>query len=149
MKNLKIDSYNFSNETKLISHIQSQKFKKQKLLTIDMQSSIAANTSTKDILINLNEFRKWIINKIKIEIVEKLEIETIGFFIESISKINRLNHLHLKIIDPTTLYVIMKEIYILSPKIKITVEGCSKLKYFYLTNIRTKFKNTEFMQIKE
>ena len=141
MKYIKIDSYNLSTKSQLVSHINSQKKNMLPPIEIDVQFLVTPKTSMNDFQNNLEAFDKCLVQNIKINFIEKLEQEKISSIVHSIFKIRRLNHIHIYIENSEILEWIMEELLHLNSTQKLTIEWDIDLKWYDLIEFRSKFRN--------
>ena len=136
-------SYNVSEESKLNYYIQSHK--NFKPIKIDIEFSIDSNTIISNCLRLLKSFQKCIIHNLKIIFIEPLEKEIISCIIYSLSKINRLDNLHLIGMELEITKVLMSGEFPINPDQKINIEGVSKILWHDLFELKSIYKNLNYI----
>ena len=138
MRFYRIDSFNFSKISKIVSY--SKVFNKYPFsLFWDIRGYIKDNSIERYYLNNIWALNEWVVENLSIDIRDLLDIEKIKRLIEEISCIRKLFKINLIVDDPKVLCYVWLFISQLNSKIKITIKSKTKLDAYTILEFKAKF----------
>ena len=140
IKKYKATSFDFSKQQKVITdNNEYNDFKKT--VRWDIQGFINVDSKESVYLNNLKELRNWSFENLEIKIDWIMDCQKVKNLIDRISKIKKLNKLHLTIDWEDTLDRFTANIFTLSKKIRLIIESKSKIDTYIILKLKNYFKS--------
>ena len=141
IKYLKIDKYISKEISNLLDYIQSVKLNPFTIFKIDINCAISSETSEINLMKNFEAFKNGIFQNLNISLDGELNDETIISIMSPISKIKRIDHLHINIPNPSLLYILYSFLSKIDSRTKLSVEYNFPLDPYEKLTMKSSLKN--------